>query len=142
MKNSSYPEKHFEAPNFKTDVKYLKAKVDAGAEYIVTQMFFENTHFYRLVEECRKAGIIVPIVPGLKVLATVPQLKSIPRNFYVDLPDELVDEVNEDPENVREIGVKWCLKQCEDLLNNDVNSIHFYIMNRPETVLKIVDRLG
>tara|TARA_B100001029_G_scaffold174859_1_gene175483 strand:- start:818 stop:1756 length:939 start_codon:yes stop_codon:yes gene_type:complete len=138
---SGYPEKHFEAPNLKSDIKYLKAKVEAGAEYIITQMFFKNEHFYNFVSECRNAGIQVPIIPGLKLLSSVKQLKSIPKNFYVDLPDELVDEVNENPDFIKDIGQNWCKKQCEDLLNNDVNNLHFYIMNHADTILKIVEKL-
>ena len=139
---AGYAEKHFEAPNLKTDIQFLKAKVDAGADYIVTQMFFDNSHYYTFVNRCRKAGINVPIIPGLKILATTSQLQTLPKNFYVDLPDELVDEVNESPKNVKEIGQNWCFKQCEDLLNHDVNNLHYYVMNRVESVLSIVDKLG
>ncbi len=139
---AGYPEKHFESPNLKSDIKYLKDKVDAGGEYIVTQMFFNNDHYYRFVEKCREAGISVPIIPGLKILTSGNQLASIPKNFYVDLPDDLVDEVTENPKHVKEIGVQWGIKQCEDLLNNDVESIHFYIMNNVGPVLKIVDTLN
>ena len=139
---AGYAEKHFEAPNLKTDIQFLKAKVDAGADYIVTQMFFDNSHYYAFVDRCRKAGINVPIIPGLKILATTSQLQTLPKNFYVDLPDELVDEVNESPKNVKEIGQNWCFKQCEDLLNHDVNNLHYYVMNRVESVLSIVDKLG
>ena len=139
---AGYAEKHFEAPNLKTDIQFLKAKVDAGADYIVTQMFFDNSHYYAFVDRCRKAGINVPIIPGLKLLATTSQLQTLPKNFYVDLPDELVDEVNESPKNVKEIGQNWCFKQCEDLLNHDVNNLHYYVMNRVESVLSVVDKLG
>jgi len=138
---AGYAEKHFEAPNLKTDIQFLKAKVDAGADYIVTQMFFDNSHYYAFVDRCRKAGINVPIIPGLKILATTSQLQTLPKNFYVDLPDELVDEVNESPKNVKEIGQNWCFKQCEDLLNHDVNNLHYYVMNRVESVLSIIDKL-
>ena len=137
---AGYPEKHFEAPNLKSDIKFLKAKVEAGAEYIVSQMFFNNEHYYNFVKECRNAGIEVPIIPGLKLLSSTAQLKTIPKNFYVDLPDELVDEVNENPKHVKAIGGKWCEKQCEDLLNNHVKNIHFYIMNHADSILKIVDK--
>jgi len=138
---AGYAEKHFEAPNLKTDIQFLKAKVDAGADYIVTQMFFDNSHYYAFVDRCRKAGINVPIIPGLKILATTSQLQTLPKNFYVDLPDKLVDEVNESPKNVKEIGQNWCFKQCEDLLNHDVNNLHYYVMNRVESVLSIIDKL-
>ena len=139
---AGYPEKHLEAPSLKTDLKRLKQKVEAGADYVVTQMFFDNSHYYAFVDRCRKAGINVPIIPGLKILATTSQLQTLPKNFYVNLPDELVDEVNESPKNVKEIGQNWCFKQCEDLLNHGVNNLHYYVMNRAESVLSIVDRLG
>ena len=138
---AGYPEKHFEAPNLKSDIKYLKAKVDAGAEYVVTQMFFNNEHFYKFVEDCRNAGIEVPIIPGLKLLSSTAQLKSISKNFYVDFPDELVDEVNENPKQVKQIGQEWCLKQCEGLLNNNFQNIHFYVMNHVDNILEIVEKL-
>ncbi len=105
----------------------------------VFQMFFDNSHFFNFVKQCRKAGIGVPIIPGLKILASVKHLSSIPKNFYVDLPNNLVDEVNENPKHVKEIGLQWGNKQCEDLLNNGVLSIHFYIMNNAAPILKIVD---
>ncbi len=139
---AGYPEKHFEAPNLKTDIDFLKGKIKAGAEYLVTQMFFDNNHYYQYVEDCRKSGITVPIIPGLKLLSSTAQMKSIPKNFYVDLPNELVDEVNESPENVKEIGQNWCQKQCEDLLNNKVNNLHFYVMNHADSILQIVENLN
>ena len=138
---AGYPEKHFEAPNLKSDIKYLKEKIDSGGEYIVTQMFFENKYYFQFVKQCRDAGITVPIIPGIKILTSKRQLSSIPKNFYVDLPDELVDEVNLNPQHIKEIGQKWGYKQCEDLLNNGIQSIHFYIMNNAKPILKIVDKL-
>src|SRR5574339_430862 len=104
---AGYPEKHFEAPNMQTDLSYLKDKVDAGADYIVTQMFFDNSKYFEFVKQCREAGITVPIVPGLKVLKSVPQLKSVPKNFYIDFPDALVDEISSNPQHVVEIGKRW-----------------------------------
>ena len=139
---AGYPEKHFEAPNLKSDINFLKAKVEAGAEYIVTQMFFDNSYFYTFVDACCKAGITVPIIPGLKLLSSTAQLKSIPKNFYVDLPDDLVDEINENPKRIKEIGQNWCQKQCEDLLNNNVNNLHFYVMNQADSILQIVEKIN
>ena len=137
-----YPEKHFEAPNLKTDIHYLKRKIDAGAEYIVSQMFFDNDKYFEFVDACRAAGITVPIVPGLKLLKSTKQLTTIPKNFYVDLPDQLVDEVMENPEHVKEIGFEWAYKQCEDLLNRGSKYLHFYIMNDASGVLGLVDKLN
>lgn len=136
---AGYPEKHFEAANMKTDLAYLKQKVDAGAHYIVTQMFFDNSKFHEFVKDCRAAGIKVPIVPGLKVLRSLPQLKSIPKTFHVDLPNELVDEVMAAPEHVSEIGQRWAERQVKDLLANGHNNLHFYVMQDAHLVTKIIE---
>lgn len=135
---AGYPEKHFEAPNKKIDIAHLKAKVDAGAEYIITQMFYNNDSFYTFVKECREAGITVPIVPGLKILKSASQLRSIPKTFHVDLPDALVDEITASPEHAAEIGKRWCQKQVHDLINNGHNNIHFYVMQDASMVSDIV----
>tara|TARA_Y100000590_G_scaffold445818_1_gene578466 strand:- start:636 stop:1580 length:945 start_codon:yes stop_codon:yes gene_type:complete len=133
-----YPEKHFEAPNLKKDIEFLKHKVDAGADYIVTQMFFNNEDFFNFKSECRAVGIKVPIVPGLKILNSTKQLSSIPKNFYVNIPNELSSEIEQDPKNVQEIGINWCIKQSEELLNNGVQNIHYYIMNGAKSVTKVL----
>jgi methylenetetrahydrofolate reductase (NADPH) len=138
-----YPEKHFEAPNLETDIRHTKAKVEAGGEYIVTQMFFDNRRFFDYVDRCRAAGITVPIIPGLKVLSAKPQLSSIPRNFYVDIPTELSDEVlAADPENVLEVGVAWAEKQVQELLDRGVPAVHFYVMQSSKAISRLLDRLG
>ena len=137
-----YPEKHFEAPNLKKDIEYLKQKIEAGADYIVTQMFFNNDDFLMFESECRNAGIEVPIIPGIKILSSAKQLKSIPKNFYVNIPNELSDEVDESPEHAREIGINWCVRQCEGLLNKDVKNIHFYIMNGASGVIEVLKILN
>ncbi len=134
----AYPEKHFEAPNLKKDIEHLKQKVDAGADYIVTQMFFENEVFLNFEKECRKAGIEVPIIPGLKILSNPKQLTSIPKNFYVNIPSELSDEIEASPENCKDIGIEWTIKQCEDLLNKGIKNIHFYIMSGAGPVTKVL----
>lgn len=136
---AGYPEKHFEAANLRTDIMYLKQKVDAGAEYIVTQMFFDNKHFYNFVEECRKADIKVPIIPGLKILRSLNQLKSIPKTFHVDLPDEMVDEIMANPEHIVEIGQKWGERQVHDLIAHGHQCLHFYVMQDAHVVSKIIE---
>ncbi len=139
---SGYPEKHFEAPNLKTDIQYVKAKVDAGADYVVTQMFYDNKVYFDFVTKCKAEGIHVPIIPGLKILTAKSHLINLPRNFYINLPDELVDEVSAaKPEHVMDIGVEWAAKQVEDLLNKNVPSVHFYIMQNSKPVIKLMERL-
>ncbi len=136
-----YPEKHVESPNLKTDIGFLKRKVDAGADYIVTQMFFDNSYFFNFVEGCRKAGIEVPIIPGLKIIDQVSQLTNLPRNFHVTIPEELVDEIAAAPDHVTEIGKRWAVKQCTELLNNAVNCLHFYVMRNATSAIDVVEEL-
>jgi len=137
-----YPEKHFEAPNLAVDIKYTKEKVDAGAEYIVTQMFYENKSYFNYLEKCKEAGIAVPIIPGLKIVTSKKQLQSVPKHFYIDLPDELTEEIEKaKPEHVVEVGVEWTAKQVEDLLNNNVPAIHFYIMQDPKPINMLMNKL-
>ena len=138
---AGYPEKHVECPNTKTDISYLKSKVDKGADYIVTQMFFDNSSFFEFVEQCRQAGITVPILPGLKVLNSAKQLTSLAKNFNISIPDELVDEVTSSDMHAREIGVNWATKQCQELLDGGVECIHFYIMNDAKSVIKVIREL-
>jgi len=138
---AGYPEKHFESPNLKTDIHYLKQKVEAGADYIVTQMFFDNEKFYQFMEHCNQAGINVPIIPGIKVINNMNQLSSIPRNFHVNLPDKLVDDLFNHPHKVKEIGLNWALNQCKELVKNGFTNMHFFIMNDATAVIKIIDQL-
>jgi methylenetetrahydrofolate reductase (NADPH) len=135
---AGYPEKHFEAPNLKIDIEYLKKKVEAGADYIVTQMFFDNAKYFEFVRLCREAGIMVPIIPGIKILRSAEQLKSIPKNFYVDIPEAISDEVFKNPTHASEIGVKWALKQVQGLLEQKVPCVHFYVMNDSKLVADVV----
>lgn len=137
---AGYPEKHFEAPNLKTDIENLKRKVAAGADYIVTQMFFDNKKYFEFVKQCREAGITVPIVPGLKVLRSVEQLKSIPKHFYVDIPEVLSDEILKNPTHASEIGKNWAYKQVEELLSAKVPCAHFYVMNDANQVCEVVKK--
>ncbi len=139
---SGYPEKHFEAPNLKSDIRFTKDKIDNGAEYIVTQMFFDNSVYYNYVEQCRKAGIDVPIIPGLKILLSQANLASLPRNFYVNIPEELADEIySAKPEHAMEISVNWSVRQVEDLLNKGVPAVHFYIMQNSKPINMFMQKL-
>ena len=115
--------------------------MDAGADYIVTQMFFDNKVFFNFVALCRQAGIEVPIIPGIKILDRQKQLTAIPKNFFVNLPETLVEEIQQNKEHTKEIGINWSISQCEDLLNNGVNSIHFYILNDASAISKVLDKL-
>lgn len=136
-----YPEKHFEAPNMEWDIKRLKEKVDAGADYIVTQMFYDNDAYFEFVDKCRAAGIEVPIVPGLKVITNVRHLKSLPSIFYINLPNELTEAISSDPEHVKDIGIEWTTKQCKELLDKGVPGLHFYIMANPNPVIEVIESL-
>ncbi|MEA1903549.1 MAG: methylenetetrahydrofolate reductase [Actinomycetota bacterium] len=139
---AGYPEKHFESPNLETDVRWVKSKVEAGAGYIVTQMFFDNQHFYSFVEECRRQGITVPIIPGLKLITSKAQLATIPRTFHCDVPQPLVDEIQAvKPERVRDVGVAWALDQTRDLLRNGIPSVHFYVMGNSQGVNQLLGQL-
>ncbi len=137
-----YPEKHFEAPNLPLDVRRGKEKVEAGAHYVVTQMFFENRHYFHYLDLCREQGISVPIIPGLKILSSPKQLSNLPRNFFVEIPAELSDEVlAAKPEHVADIGVEWALKQSQELLDRGVPSLHFYVMQSAGAIKKLVSKL-
>jgi methylenetetrahydrofolate reductase (NADPH) len=139
---SGYPEKHFEAPNLLTDIKYTKAKIEAGASYIVTQMFYDNKSFFNYLELCRKEGITAPIIPGIKIITSKLQLTNIPKNFFIDIPAELAEEINSAKnEHVQEIGVSWALKQVEELLNANVPAIHFYIMQNSKPINMLMKKL-
>jgi methylenetetrahydrofolate reductase (NADPH) len=137
-----YPEKHFEAPNLKADIKFVKEKVDAGAEYIVTQMFYDNKFYFEYVEKCRAAGINVPIIPGLKIVTSKAQLHSIPKNFHVTIPSALSDEIEKAKiEDVMGIGVEWAADQVQELLDRNVPSVHFYIMLNSNPISMVMERL-
>lgn len=138
-----YPEKHPESPSKAADIRYLKQKVEAGAQYIVTQMFFNNQDFYDFVNECRSAGIDVPIIPGLKLITQKHQLKSLPRSFATNIPDDLVTAIESAKDNQEriEIGINHSIKQCEDLLNNGFNNLHFFVIKDSQHVKKVVQAL-
>jgi methylenetetrahydrofolate reductase (NADPH) len=140
---AGYPEKHPEAPNLLTDIRYLKAKVEAGAEYIVTQMFFENEPYFRFVDQCRAEGIGVPIVPGLKVVSARQQLTTIPQSFHVDIPFALSEEIRRaNSERALEIGVEWTVAQARELLDRGVPAIHFYVIGQAGPIRAVMKRLG
>ena len=137
-----YPEKHFEAPNLKVDINFLLNKVKAGAHYVVTQMFFNNKHYFSYLKQCREAGIDIPIIPGLKVLTAKHHLTSLPRDFYIDIPEELSSEVLEaDPKHTLEIGVNWAYKQVEELFNNGAPAAHFYILQNSKPIEMLFKKL-
>ena len=140
---AGYPEKHDEAMSFSADLRALKQKVDLGAGYIVTQMFFDNRKYFDFVDRCREAGINVPIVPGIKPLATLNHCTMLPRTFHIDFPDELVEMLEKcgSNEDVKKVGTEWCIRQCKELEAHDVPSLHFYTMNAAaqiETIMKEV----
>ena len=137
----AYPEKHFEAANIETDILNLKKKVDAGADYIITQMFFDNQIYYDFVDRCRAAGIDVPIIPGLKPLSTARQVSLLPESFSLDIPVELtreIEKVKNDKEAVYRIGTEWCTMQCKDLLAHGVPAVHFYTMGKSRNIVDIL----
>jgi methylenetetrahydrofolate reductase (NADPH) len=136
---AGYPEKHFEAPNRKSDLRYLKAKIDAGGEYIVTQMFFDNRAYFRFVEECREVGINVPIIPGLKPLSASSQLNILPHHFHINLPDDLVQAVEKckSEEAVRKVGIDWCIQQSKELMKAGAPILHYYTMGKAKSTKEI-----
>ena len=137
---AAYPEKHFEAANLESDIQHLKQKVEAGADYIVTQMFFDNKKFFQFVELCRKAGITVPIIPGLKPISSKKQIDLLPRAFHIDIPQELVSLMSKTKtaEEAYQAGIEWAVKQSRELLEHDVPAIHYYTMAKPDNVCQIV----
>lgn len=140
---AGYPEKHFEAPNLKTDLKYLKYKVDMGAEYIVTQMFFDNQKYFDFVRKCKEMDINVPIIPGLKPLTTKKQTSILPSIFHIDIPEELAEAVEgcKDEKAVKEVGVEWAIKQSKELMEFGVPVLHYYSMSKSAAVKKIAEAL-
>lgn len=138
---AGYPEKHAEAPNLEYDIRMLKNKVDAGADYIVTQMFFINEHFFRFVRRCREAGIEVPIIPGIKPVRRKKDIEFLPQTFHVDLPEELITDITacKDNEAVNEVGIAFCIRQIKELLDTGVPGIHFYTEGKAGSVSKVLD---
>ncbi len=136
---AGYPEKHLEAPSLDSDIHFLKKKIKAGADYIITQMFFDNTKFFKFVDKCRAAGITQPIIPGLKPISTKKQLNLVPHRFSVDLPDDLVMSVVKAKDNaaVRQIGIEWCIEQSKELVKAKVPLLHYYSMGKSSNIQAI-----
>ena len=136
---AGYPEKHMEAPSLDSDIHFLKQKIKNGAEYIITQMFFDNKKFFDFVDKCRAAGITIPIIPGLKPIATKKQLNLIPHRFSIELPDTLIMEVvkAKDNEHVKQIGIEWCVQQSKELVAAGIPVLHYYSMGKAENIKAI-----
>ncbi len=140
---AGYPEKHFSAPNLKADLKYLKLKVEMGAQYIVTQMFFDNQKYFDFVAQCREAEINVPIIPGIKPITAKGQATVLPTIFHIDIPEELSEEVEKCKDNaaVRQVGVEWTVQQSKELMKFGVPTLHFYSMGKSDPIYKIAKQL-
>jgi methylenetetrahydrofolate reductase (NADPH) len=140
---AGYPEKHFEAPNIKSDIKYLKQKVVAGADYIVTQMFYDNQKYFDFVKRCRTEGIDIPIIPGLKPITTVKQANILPSIFHIDIPEDLSDAIEKcsNNEEAKEVGVEWAVQQSKELMEFGVPTLHYYSMGKAEPVYRIAKQL-
>jgi methylenetetrahydrofolate reductase (NADPH) len=140
---AGYPEKHFAAPNLKTDLKHLKHKVEAGAEYIVTQMFFDNRKYFEFVDRCREAGITVPIIPGIKPITSKAQSNILPTTFYIDIPEVLADEIEKCKDNTaaKEVGIRWAIEQSHELIRAGVPTLHFYSMGKSDPIYRIAKEL-
>ena len=137
---AAYPEKHYEAANLQTDIAHLKQKIDAGADYIVTQMFFDNEQYFRFVDQCRQQGLTVPIIPGLKPISTKRQIDLLPRSFHIDIPQELFEKIQQakNNEEAYQIGIDWAIRQSRDLLAHGTPAIHYYTMAKTDNVCQIV----
>lgn len=137
---AGYPEKHYESPNLSQDIRNLKRKVDAGADYIVTQMFFDNSKYFGFVERCRTEGITVPIIPGLKPVSSLRHLEMLPRTFHIDMPDELTDELSRcrNDAQASQVGIEWTVKQSRELKAAGAPAIHYYTMSRSENICEIL----
>jgi methylenetetrahydrofolate reductase (NADPH) len=137
---AGYPEKHFEAPNKLADLENLKRKVDTGASYIVTQMFFDNSRFFSFREECREAGINVPIIAGMKPISALNDINLLPQTFHIDLPNELVKELMKctTDNDAREVGIEWTTMQSKELIKAGVPGLHYYTLGRSDNIARIV----
>ena len=134
-----YPENHFQSNNFADEIDLIKRKIEAGAEYAVTQMFFDNQKYFDFVELCRNNGINIPIIPGIKILDKPKQLEALEKIFHISLPEELKNEAQKNIQHLEEIGTEWAIKQSEELINQNVPIIHYYLMNDTTSMLKILN---
>jgi len=140
---AGYPEKHVDAPDFNSDINFLKEKVDAGAEYIVTQMFFDNTKYFEFVDKCNTSGINVPIIPGLKILSTKKQASILPEIFSIDIPEAFMKDIERcnDNKQIKEVGVEWCIQQSKELMKNNVPCLHYYTMGKSELTKRVASKV-
>jgi methylenetetrahydrofolate reductase (NADPH) len=138
---AGYPEIHSEAKSLNEDIFYLKQKIATGAEYVVTQMFFDNEKYFKFVDECRKQDVNVPIIPGLKILTTYNHLKMLPNFFSINLPQNLVNEVKANKEYVKDIGIEWAITQAKELIAAKVPAVHFFVMNNSKNIQKVIESL-
>jgi methylenetetrahydrofolate reductase (NADPH) len=140
---AGYPEKHMEAPSMKSDLHFLKEKIKLGADYIITQMFFDNNKYFEFVDLCEKEGINVPIIPGLKPISTLKQLNLIPHRFHCDLPEPLIKEIIKCKDNsqVRQVGIEWCIEQSKELKNKNVPFLHYYSMGRSSNIRAVAEAI-
>ena len=138
-----YPEKHIEAPNLESDLYWLKKKVDNGAEYAVTQMFFDNEKYFEFVRRAREMGINVPIIPGIKPIHRMSQINVLPKTFNTDLPGELTAELLrcKSDADAAVVGYEWCVKQCRELMERGVPNLHFYTINAADSVYKTLEAI-
>jgi methylenetetrahydrofolate reductase (NADPH) len=140
---AGYPEKHLEAPNMDTDLKRLKEKVDAGADYVVTQMFFDNKKYFDFVDKARSIGIHVPIIPGIKPIAVQRHLQVLPQIFRLDLPEDLINAVDHcsDSKQIRRVGIEWAIQQSKELIKSGVPVVHFYSMGKSDNIKAIAKEI-
>ena len=140
---AGYPEKHMEAPSMKSDLHFLKEKIKLGADYIITQMFFDNNKYFEFVDLCEKEGINVPIIPGLKPISTLKQLNLIPHRFHCDLPEPLIKEIIKCKDNsqVRQVGIEWCIEQSKELKSKNVPFLHYYSMGRSSNIRAVAEAI-
>ncbi len=140
---AGYPEKHFESPNLKSDLNFLKKKIDAGSTYVVTQLFYDNQQYFDFVEKCRKSGINVPIIPGLKPITTLGHLNTLPSIFHIDIPEDLQSAIEacKDNKGVKEVGIEWAIQQSKELMAAGVPVLHYYSMGKSDSVYKIAKAL-
>ena len=140
---AGYPEKHFEAPNMISDMRYLKAKIDAGSEYIVTQMFFDNAQYFEYLKKCKEQNIVVPIIPGLKIITTKKQATILPKIFKIDIPHELLMQIEKckTDADVKEVGIEWCINQSKELISAGVPCLHYYTMGTSEVTRRVASKV-